>query len=383
MVNRTVKFKLDKPHRWKRQLIENAILEIQEIAREVYARMRSLPPKRWENQFYYWIKKSDGRDSTIDYDVHAQSAQVVLSKARENFRRWKAEGYQGSMPEPHTWEFVPLHNQQIQYFKKNGTYMVRFSIIPYESLYLPIADCDYYREILSKLVNGHIKHGRAELHRQNGEYYLHQSIREKEKKTTFEKIMGVDMGIKNLVCGVVVDEGDIVKKKFLSGKNLVQLHERLTERRKQLMKQGAYKKIKGKEKRIREQRFHKVSKEIVNIAAEAHALVVMEDLKGIKHQEHGPKKLNRMRGNFPFGDLQRKIAYKAEEHGVPVEKVAPAYTSKKCSRCSYEMKRGALQERTPVIGERRKFNFHCPHCGVTLNADVNAALNIAKRYICS
>lgn len=46
------------------------------------------------------------------------------------------------------------------------------------------------------------------------------------------------------------------------------------------------------------------------------------------------------------------------------------YTSKTCGRC------GELHEK---LGSNK--TFHCPHCGVTMDRDVNGARNILLRYL--
>jgi putative transposase len=56
---------------------------------------------------------------------------------------------------------------------------------------------------------------------------------------------------------------------------------------------------------------------------------------------------------------------KAEEAGRQFIKVNPAYTSQDCSRCHHRQKM-PLSERV----------YHCPCCLLSIDRDLNAALNI-------
>jgi putative transposase len=65
-------------------------------------------------------------------------------------------------------------------------------------------------------------------------------------------------------------------------------------------------------------------------------------------------------------DLRRMLAYKCERSGARLVAVNPAYTSQTCSRCRH------------CAPENRKSQavFLCVACGLNINADINAALNI-------
>ena len=68
-----------------------------------------------------------------------------------------------------------------------------------------------------------------------------------------------------------------------------------------------------------------------------------------------------------WGLLVRRLEDKAGER---VEKIKPAYTSQRCSACGH------------IAADSRKSQalFACVACNFTLNADVNAARNIAAGH---
>ena len=59
------------------------------------------------------------------------------------------------------------------------------------------------------------------------------------------------------------------------------------------------------------------------------------------------------------------LTEKAESAARKLVEVDPRYTSQDCSRCGYRVKK-KLSERW----------HHCPLCGLVLDRDVNAAINI-------
>ena len=119
---------------------------------------------------------------------------------------------------------------------------------------------------------------------------------------------------------------------------------------------------------------HQISNKITN----ENQVIVIEDLK-IKNMTKSatgtitePKKssgkqgLNRVITQQSWGMFFTFLNYKAIKKGGEVIKVNPKYTSQKCSCCGH------------VSKENRKTQskFKCVKCGFTLNADVNASINI-------
>ena len=96
---------------------------------------------------------------------------------------------------------------------------------------------------------------------------------------------------------------------------------------------------------------------------------MMENLTDIRERTQGRRKQRRAMSNWSFAQLQSFLAYKAAWKGVSVEFVDARYTSQACSRCGYIDKRNRVCQS----------EFSCQHCGFSLNADYNAARNLATR----
>lgn len=176
--------------------------------------------------------------------------------------------------------------------------------------------------------------------------------------------IGVDLGIRKIA---VVSTG----RKF-QGKALRKYREHRWKIRASLQSNGTrgskrlLRRLSGKEARHVAWINHKIAKAIVFEAVKAGAsLIRMEDLKGIRDRLKIPNKhKNRMMSLWSFFQLQAFVEYKAALKGIRFERINPAYTSQTCHKCK---KRGL----------RDKETFCCTPCGLTMDADLNAALVIA------
>lgn len=130
-------------------------------------------------------------------------------------------------------------------------------------------------------------------------------------------------------------------------------------------------KLKRRRARFRKDADHVLSRQIV-ASAEPGATIVLENLKDIRKRMQAKRRsqTKRRMHSWPFARLKAKIEYKAEERGCTVVVVDPRHTSQACSRCGH----------TARNNRRSQSAFICRQCGYQLNADLNAARNIAAKY---
>jgi putative transposase len=111
--------------------------------------------------------------------------------------------------------------------------------------------------------------------------------------------------------------------------------------------------------------WHKVTRELVD----SYGTLVLEELSltFMLKNGNGPARhaLSRSAHDVSLGIFRELLGYKAIEAGVEVITVKPAYTSQACSGCGCIVPK-SLSVRT----------HSCVDCGLTLDRDVNAALNI-------
>ena len=182
-------------------------------------------------------------------------------------------------------------------------------------------------------------------------------------------VLAVDLGERYIATSVVFAKG-VMKNPRFYGKQIrgirrhyAWLRRRLGERK--LLK--IIRKVGHAEQRKVNAILHKVSREIVNETKKFRATIVLGELKGIRTGARG-KRFNRIIANMPYYRLTQMITYKALWEAIPVYRVNERNTSKTCHRCGAEGKR-------PFQGL-----FKCPNCGLEYSADLNGAINIAKRF---
>jgi len=183
-------------------------------------------------------------------------------------------------------------------------------------------------------------------------------------------VLAVDLGERYIATSVVIAKG-VMKNPRFNGKKVRGIRRHYAWLRKRLGERKllcAIRRIGHTEKRKVNAILHKISRDIVNEAKKQKATIVLGDLKGIRKMAKG-KRMNRIVANMPYYRLTQMITYKALWEGIPVIKVSEKNTSKTCHKCGAEGKR-------PFQGL-----FKCPYCGLEYNADLNGAINIAKRSL--
>lgn len=106
------------------------------------------------------------------------------------------------------------------------------------------------------------------------------------------------------------------------------------------------------------------TQKLTTILTTTYEAIAIEDLnvKGMQRS-----RLAKSVSDVAFGEMRRQIEYKAAMNGVRVEVADRFYASSKtCSCCRAKRDDLTLRDRTYV----------CPHCGVVIDRDLNAARNL-------
>ncbi len=178
--------------------------------------------------------------------------------------------------------------------------------------------------------------------------------------------IGIDMGLKLLL---TLSNG----KKIESPKFMRESENKLIHEQKQLSKKKLHSKNRNKQRikvakvhrKIRNQRkdfVHKTSRQLVN----NYDHIVFENLqiRNMLKNHHLAKSIS----DAGWYQLQQFVSYKAEWAGKIVEFVNPRGTSQNCSSCGQ------------TVHKDLSVRIHsCPYCGLVLDRDHNAAINILNK----
>ncbi|OGU81658.1 MAG: hypothetical protein A2W11_00440 [Ignavibacteria bacterium RBG_16_35_7] len=192
-----------------------------------------------------------------------------------------------------------------------------------------------------------------------------------------ESFLGVDLGRVCLAAFAVVKDGKILYKDFAETGQFSQKLYRLYDEISILQSAG-----KQNRKRLRElhkkilqitnHNIHRTANRIIWARDYYNAELVLENLKGLKSL---PKKKIQQ-----YGKLSVLLTYKSQLKGFRLIKfnppeayyeIYPSQTSKLCSRCGFTHQ----ENRQMKISQK---DFKCIACNFEDNADMNAAVNIAR-----
>jgi len=192
------------------------------------------------------------------------------------------------------------------------------------------------------------------LNKLNGNFYFDLFWEKEEVSKKLEgKQIGLDCGYKKLL---------ISSENKIYDDGLEKIYEKLSRK-----KQGS-----KNFKQTLTERDNLINRSINKIETESISTIVVEDLKNVKSKSKFSKKFNNKLQRWSYPKVLNKLSMICEEQGINLVKVDPAYTSQTCSKCGHKHK-----------DNRKLEKFLCLSCGMTMDADFNASINILHRGIYS
>ena len=210
---------------------------------------------------------------------------------------------------------------------------------------------------------------RVSVSRRAGRWYASLTV-ERERPsspahTPKRGAVGVDLGVKNLA---TLSDGTVIPNPRALGARLKALRK---------AQQALSRKVKGSARREKaRERVARLHARVADVRADAihkattmiassYSVVCIEDLNVAGMVKNRP--LARSVSDAALGEFRRQLEYKTARNGVELRAVNRWYpSSKTCSSCGVVKAKLPLAERT----------FNCDACGLTMDRDLNAAINI-------
>jgi putative transposase len=182
------------------------------------------------------------------------------------------------------------------------------------------------------------------------------------------KQVGIDLGLKEFL---TTSEGKTVanpRHLRKAEQRLKRLHRRLSRTQKKSKNRAkARKKLAKGYLKVSRQR-EDFARKTANALVTSSDFIAYEDLKigNLVRNRHLAKSIS----DAAWGQFRTWLTYYGQVHGIPVIAVEPAFTSQECSACGTRVKK-SLSVRTHI----------CSGCGLVLDRDHNAALNILQKAV--
>ncbi|HHV98174.1 MAG TPA: IS200/IS605 family element transposase accessory protein TnpB [Clostridiaceae bacterium] len=330
---------------------------------------------------------------------YSKNLGCLISKATSQWYAIKNDVYKGEkIPPEYKKSNTPIivDKQAMTLFKENNLYYAKVALVSTNHIKeYGLNSCKFTillntknngnKVILDKVINGEFDYSQSQIIEKNKKWFLYLSYKIKEKTLPddYNRVMGIDLGKNKAV--VIAVHGTEIRDYILGGEIIdykKKMYNMVWHRQKQSRYCGEGRIGHGRKTRLKDvynikekiANFsdltnHKYSKYIVELAKRHKCgIIQMEDLSGLSTD-------NKFLKQYPIYDLQQKIIYKAEREGIKVVKIKPHFTSQMCSNCHY------ISTQNRPKDDRGWEYFKCVNCGLEIDADLNAARNIANPQI--
>jgi len=356
MTLKAFKFRLE-PNQQQRVLINKTL----GCTRFLYNRM--LDEKQTKYKSKDKSKCKTEKDYKIDFDwlkevdsIALQQARIDLKTAYDSFFRKLKAG------QPTNLKFKSKHNPKNSYRTINVNNSIRT-----EDSYIRLPKLGFVRFKKSREVQGKIKSVTISRNILNRYYISVLCEVEIDSLPKLDTQVGIDLGLKEFC---ITSDGEFVSNpKYLrkSEDKLTKAQRKLSKRVKSSKNRFKQQKVVFKiHQKIRNQRLdflHKLSTRLIN----ENQVICLEDLQ-VKNMVKN-RCLAKSISDVSWSKFVELLRYKAEWYGrelVQIDKFFPS--SKTCSSCGGIKKDLTLKDR----------EYQCSSCGITLDRDYNASLNILK-----
>lgn len=309
--------------------------------------------------------------------LHAQSAQAVLEEQWDSYKSWFKRRKEDPKTKPpgfrrkDSLSTVTFKKDSISWnpFSSELRIGVQKSVFDKKYLYLKI-------QLPPKTIITSESVQLARIVYEKGQWLVHLVRKIPLPKPKKEgRVMSLDLGIRHLAAWACSDGFTRV----YSGGELRALERYFEKEKSKCTDVFSNKRMNLESKRSRQRNhlIHVFTRSVINDAiARGVTTITVGKLKDIRNEKNGEAKNWGASGNqdlhkWPYKKIFDQLKYKGALQGITVIEVSERYSSQTCSSC----------------GKKRKANrvhrglYVCKHCGATIHADVNGAINMLKKYL--
>ena len=336
--------------------------------------------KEWQKG----LKNSNPIFKDISFGKGVDTLSAVTQKVKKDFsaalKNGMAKGERTSTNYKRTFPLI-TRGRNLTFYEQDGDIFIKWvNKIVFKVVFNARKENTLeLQHTLQKVINGEYKLSQSSLEfDRNNNLILNLTMDisfKQEDNLIKDRVLGVDLGVK-YPAYVCLNDDTYKREHIGEALELIKQREQYQARRRRTQQQlknvkggkGRHKKLKNLdrlsdcERNFAKTYNHMISKRIVEFAKKHKCEYI--------HLEKLTKDGfdNTILRNWSYYELQQMIEYKADRLGIKVRYVNPAFTSQTCSRCGNIDKESRQTQET----------FVCTKCGFKLNADHNAAINIAR-----
>ena len=300
-------------------------------------------------------------------EIDSACLQTTLRNLEKSYKRFfQGQGHPKFKSKKKSKPSYPIRNNRT-YFENNTIKIPKLGKVKCQTNYsLPDKDTKLYNPRICYI---------------NNKWILTVAIESETQAIKLtDKTMGIDLGIKEL-CVVAFGNNKIVVPNINKTKDIIKKEKKLKRLQRKVARKYRVNKSYDKsnnilkvEEQLREMHYHLTCKRNDYIHKTTHMLisqnpkkVVMENL-AVENMMKNKNLINGLRKQ-KLAEFRRQMQYKCEWNGIEFILADRFYpSSKTCSNCGNIKKDLKLSDRTYV----------CPECGLVIDRDYNAAINLMK-----
>lgn len=256
----------------------------------------------------------------------------------------------------------------------------------HNKLMIPLNPADYH---INKLKEAN-KISDCELIKKNNKWYAYITCQYNVPLQQINSVRAIDLGISRSITTVLLSLSSkeslgketreyLNKNSFLvmkdgKKKQKIEQYDNLIAKLQNQQKWNALKRTRENRKNFIENYERELAEYISELSN--NSILGVGYPQGIKYRNYkgnGNKQIRKKLQNWSYNRIINYLIQSCEEKGIEAIKINEAYTSKTCSKCNSKDTQRPYQNNWSL--------FHCNNCNITLNADINASINLAGRLI--